>query len=84
MVTILDIPHHLYKWWKIKTSPYSKMFEIEDDWYFDIGYSYAISLSIFIIGLIYSATVPLIPLFTCHYFAIKVRIFNMNKIIVYG
>lgn len=72
MVTILDIPHHLYMWLKIKMSPFSNLYEVEDDWYFDMGYSYAISLSIFIIGLIYSATVPLIPVFTSLFFAIKV------------
>ena len=83
MVTIIDFPHHLYIWWKTKTSPYSKMFEIEDDWYFDIGYSYAISLSIFIIGLIYSGTVPLIPLFTCQYFAIKYIVDKYNITHVY-
>ncbi len=60
------------------------MFEIEDDWYFDIGYSYAISLSIFIIGLIYSATVPLIPLFTCFYFAIKYIVDKYNLTHVYS
>jgi hypothetical protein len=72
MVAILDIPHHAYLFWKRHTSVFSKLYEIEDDWYFDLGYQYAFSLSIFIIALIYSATVPLIPFIATLFFGIKV------------
>ena len=78
MVTMLDIPHHLYMWLKIKMSPFKNLYEVEDDWYFDIGYAYAISLSIYIIGLIYSSTVPLIPIFTSLFFFIKVSYYNFQ------
>ena len=72
MIAILDIPHHAYLFWKRYTSPFSKIYEIEDDWYFDLGYQYAFSLSIFIIALIYSATVPIIPVIATFFFGIKV------------
>ena len=47
--------------------------EQEDDWYFDLGYQYAYSMSIFIIALVYSISVPLMSVFGCLFFFFKVK-----------
>jgi hypothetical protein len=52
------------------TSKYSD--ELEDDWYFDLGYHYAFSVSIFLITLIFSSSAPLLPIFGFLFFSIKV------------
>jgi hypothetical protein len=71
MIAFLDIPHFMYMYMKKLTSKYSD--ELEDDWYFDLGYHYAFSVSIFIITLIFSVSVPLLPIFGCTFFSIKVN-----------
>lgn len=70
MVSFLDIPHHLYMYFKKLTSKYSD--ELEDDWYFDLGYQYAFSISVFIVTLIFSASAPLLAICGCLFFTIKV------------
>ena len=50
MVSILDIPHSLYLYFK-KCSKKNKYIDgpVEDDWYFDIGYYFAFALTMFTI-----------------------------------
>ena len=57
--------------------------DIEDDWYFDIGYHFAFSITVFVIILIFSASVPLIPLFGFLYFALRYFIDKYNFLFVY-
>lgn len=46
--------------------------DVEDDWFFDLGYHYAFAISVFIIVFIFSASVPLIPFFGFLFFFFKV------------
>ena len=70
MVAFLDIPHYMYMYIKKLTAKYSD--ELEDDWYFDLGYNYAFSINIFVIALIFSSSAPLMPAFATLFFSIKV------------
>jgi hypothetical protein len=70
MLAFLDIPHFLYMKKKQFSAKYSD--ELEDDWYFDLGYHYAFSISMFIITLIFSTSAPLLTIFGCFFFSIKV------------
>ena len=56
---------------------------MEDTWYFDIGYHFAFSLTIFTIALVFSAAVPLIPFFGFLFFAFKYFIDKYNYMYVY-
>jgi len=58
--------------------------EIEDDWYFDLGYHFAFSITIFTVIYIFSAAVPLIPLFGFLFFAFKYYIDKYNFLFVYN
>jgi hypothetical protein len=71
MKGILDLPHYLYKKYLLYFSKYAT--DQEDKWYFDLGYQYAFSLSIFTIAMIYSVSTPLIPIFGSIFFALKVN-----------
>jgi hypothetical protein len=90
MVQILDVPHFLYLGIKRFLSR-PKEWEtgedgtggVEDDWYFDIGYHFAFSITIFTVVLIFSASVPLIPLFGFLFFAFKYFIDKYNFLFVY-
>jgi hypothetical protein len=62
IIALLDIPHKLWK-----------MISKKDDWFFDLGYNYAFSLSIFVIALLYSTTAPLSSVCGFFFFLIKVR-----------
>ena len=57
--------------------------DIEDDWYFDIGYNYAFVLTVFIVIFVFSASVPLIPLFGFLFFFFKYYIDKYNFVFVY-
>lgn len=70
MITFLDLPHHFYLMFKNIFRSYKK--ELRDDWYFDLAYHYAFSLSIFIIALIFSSAAPLMTFFGFLFFFIKV------------
>ena len=84
MVTILDIPHFLYMWMK-RTCSRRKRFddEVEDDWYFDLGYNFAFSITIFTVVYIFSASVPLISFFGFLFFALKYFVDKYNFVYVY-
>lgn len=57
--------------------------DLEDDWYFDLGYHFAFSLTIFTIIFIFSAAVPLISFFGFLFFAFKYFIDKYNFVFVY-
>ena len=84
MVTILDIPHFMYMWMK-RTCSRKKRFnnEIEDDWYFDLGYNFAFSITIFTVVYIFSASVPLISFFGFLFFVFKYNVDKYNFVYVY-
>ncbi|CDW80277.1 integral membrane protein [Stylonychia lemnae] len=86
IVQILDIPHFIYMKLKrlfMKSRNYEQD-EIEDDWYFDLGYHFAFSITIFSVVYIFSAAVPLIPLFGFLFFAFKYYIDKYNFLFVYN
>ena len=56
---------------------------MEDDWFFDLGYHFAFSIMVFILILIFSASVPLIPLFGFIFFAFKYVVDKYNFVYVY-
>ena len=73
IMQILDIPHYLYMGLKkMLNKTYYTNEQVEDDYYFDIGYSYAFVVSVFIIVLIFSASAPIIPFFGFLFFMFKV------------
>jgi hypothetical protein len=85
IVQILDIPHFIYMKLK-KLFMKSKIYDgvaIEDDWYFDLGYHFAFSITIFTVIYLFSAAVPLIPLFGFVFFAFKYYIDKYNFLFVY-
>jgi hypothetical protein len=75
MITFLDIPHQAYC-----------LVTKAKDWYFDLAYNYAISLSVFIIVLIYSTVAPILTIIGCCFFYIKVRktIRSLTSFLVHG
>lgn len=85
IVQILDIPHYLYMGMKRFFSKEFYEDEVEDDWYFDIAYHYAFAISVFIIVLVFSASVPFIPLFGFLFFTFKVSslmiLFNCSTLL---
>ena len=86
MVQILDIPHFLYikmKRFFFKSQIYEED-DVIDDWYFDLGYQFAFSITIFTIVFLFSAAVPLIPLFGFLFFAFKYFIDKYNFVFVYN
>lgn len=86
IVQILDIPHFIYMKLKrlfMRSQIYEED-EIEDDWYFDLGYHFAFSITIFTVIYIFSAAVPLIPLFGFLFFAFKYFIDKYNFLFVYN
>lgn len=85
MVQILDVPHFIYLGMKrmfLRTQEYQNN-DVEDDWYFDIGYHFAFSITIFTVIYLFSASVPLIPLFGFIFFAFKYFIDKYNFMFVY-
>lgn len=71
MITFLDIPHQAYCFvTKAK------------NWYFDLAYNYAISLSVFIIVLIYSTVAPVLTIIGCCFFYIKVS--HQKSYVIYS
>ena len=76
MIAFLDIPHHMYMYMKRVFSKYSS--EQLDDWYFDLGYQYAFSLSIFVIGFVFSVSAPLLSIFGFLFFSIKYIVDKYN------
>jgi len=81
----LDVPHYLYllmKRFLTKSKQYLQD-EIVDDWFFDLGYHFAFSLTIFTIVFIFSAAVPLIPAFGFIFFGFKYLIDKYNFVFVY-
>lgn len=84
VVALLDIPHHVYIWMK-KVSSNRKQFkdEVVDDWYFDLGYNFAFSITIFTVIYIFSVSVPLISLFGFIFFALKYFVDKYNFVYVY-
>eukprot|EP00347_Sterkiella_histriomuscorum_P005148 403357711 len=86
---LLDAPHQIYlscrrlfKQRKHKI-PKSQQQSHKDNWYFDVGYHLAFSVSVFVIVMIFSASVPLIPLFGFLYFAIRYIVDKYNFMYVY-
>ncbi|CDW87165.1 integral membrane protein [Stylonychia lemnae] len=84
---LLDAPHQLYLLFVRcckKNRPYLKQNgRLEDNWYFDISYHFAFSITVFIIIMIFSASVPLIPLFGFFYFSIRYFVDKYNFMFVY-
>lgn len=58
---------------------YKKDEQIADDWFFDIGYHFGFSITVFIVVFMFSCCAPLIPLFGFLFFMIKVSklVFNV-------
>lgn len=85
IIQILDVPHYLYMMMKrflTRTKAYLED-EVEDDYYFDLGYHFAFSITIFTVIFIFSAAVPLIPLFGFLFFGFKYFIDKYNFVFVY-
>lgn len=57
--------------------------EIDDDWFFDIGYHFAFSIIIFTIVFIFSTSAPLVPIFGFMFFSLKYIIDKYNFMYVY-
>lgn len=86
IVQVLDIPHYLYIRMKklFMSSNIYEEEEVEDDWYFDLGYHFAFSITIFTVIFLFSAAVPLIPLFGFLFFTFKYFIDKYNFVFVYN
>jgi len=56
---------------------------VVDDWYFDLGYHFAFSITVFTVVIIFSAAAPLIPIFGFLFFAIKYYVDKYNWLYVY-
>ncbi len=85
IIQILDLPHYFYMMLK-KFLMRSKAYledEVEDDYYFDLGYHFAFSITIFTLIFIFSAAVPLIPCFGFLFFGFKYMIDKYNFVFVY-
>lgn len=83
IIQLLDLPHYFYLCFKKKVCrrkrKSSKESKLEDDWFFDIGYHFAFSITIFTLVFLFSTAVPLIPIFGFLYFAFKVNLsLNIN------
>ena len=57
--------------------------EIKDDWYFDLGYHFAFSITVFTMVFLFSASAPLIPVFGFLFFTIKVSDIYINNIYMF-
>lgn len=82
---LLDLPHYLYNKFRglcKKRRIYSDN-DLEDDWYFDLGYHFSFSITVFTVALIFSASTPLIPFFAFLFFAFKYLIDKYNFMYVY-
>lgn len=85
IIQILDLPHYLYMTMKkflMRSRAYLED-EVEDDYYFDLGYHFAFSITIFTVIFIFSAAVPLIPCFGFLFFGFKYMIDKYNFVFVY-
>jgi|LauGreDrversion4_2_1035121.scaffolds.fasta_scaffold136758_2 quinol-cytochrome oxidoreductase complex cytochrome b subunit len=81
MIAFLDIPHTLYMYLKRGFRKYND--EMEDDWYFDLGYQYAFSISVFIMTLIFVVSAPLLSIAGWLFFLIKYLVDKHNLTKVY-
>jgi hypothetical protein len=73
---MLDLPHYIYVKMKKCCTKKRKYMEtkFEDDWYFDIGYHFAFSITVFTVVFIFSVAAPLIPIFGFLFFTLKVSL----------
>jgi len=81
IIAFLDIPHKLYMFFKNRFSKYDE--DIPDDWYFDLGYQYAFSISVFLMTLIFVASAPHLSIFGCLFFVMKYLVDKYNLTVMY-
>lgn len=81
IIAFLDIPHKLYMFFKNRFSKYDE--DIPDDWYFDLGYQYAFSISVFLMTLVFVASAPLLSIFGCLFFVMKYLVDKYNLTAMY-
>lgn len=81
IIAFLDIPHKLYMFFKNRFRKYDE--DIPDDWYFDLGYQYAFSISVFLMTLIFVASAPHMSIFGCLFFVNKYLVDKYNLTVMY-
>jgi len=88
-IQLLDIPHHIVKFFKYLSHKNAQKKEVSkkpfvDDFAYDLGYYQSHAIVIFTMGLIFSGTNPPIGIFITLFFAIKYWIEKYNLTFVYN
>ena len=88
-VTMLDIVHHIFKFFmymqhKKAQSKEEHPMPFIDDYPFDHGYFQALAIVVFSLGLIFSAVLPPVSFFLTIYFFFKYNIDKYNLVLVYN
>lgn len=84
-IQLLSLPIFFVKKFRVflASTNYEKFYASLTKKYFDYGYHYSFSITVFILTLVFSTTIPLIVPFGCLFFVLKYYIDKYNLLFVY-
>lgn len=84
-IQLLSLPQFFVRKFRVfmASSNYEKFYASLIKKYFDYGYHYSFSITVFILTLVFSTTIPLIVPFGCLFFVLKYYIDKYNLLFVY-